>query len=150
MGHAYTNCLYHIVFGTKLRALLLTDAIRPRLFGFVGGIVEGIGGRALIASGVDDHLHVLARLKHHRGVSDAVRDIKANSSRWIRKTFPDAESFGWQGGYGAFTVSESQVDRVARYIFDQEAHHRTRSFEDEFTSLLRANGIAFDAEHLWD
>jgi REP element-mobilizing transposase RayT len=150
MAHTYTNCVFHIVFGTKGRLPFLSSDVRPRLCEFVGGIVRGTGGQPLIANGVDDHLHVLAKLPPHRGVAEAVRDIKANSSRWLRRTFADQGRFAWQGGYSAFSVSESQIDRVRRYIANQEAHHRGRSFEEEFLALLRMNGITFDAEHLWD
>ena len=149
MSHTYSNCNYHIVFSTKERVPLLTAEVRPRLFPFVGGIVKGIKGHPFIANGVDDHLHLLAKLPSGRAVSDSVRDIKANSSRWLRLTFPSMRHFAWQGGYGLFTVSESQLERVYRYIADQEAHHRKRSFEDEFIALLKSNGLAFDPDHIW-
>jgi REP-associated tyrosine transposase len=150
MSQTYSNCVFHIVFGTKERSPFLSGEIRPRLCEIVGGIVRGTGGQPLIAKGVDDHLHVLAKLPPRRGVAEAVRDIKANSSRWLRRTFPDRQQFAWQGGYAAFSVSESQIGRVRRYIANQEAHHRRRSFEEELVSLLQMNGIAFDADHLWD
>ena len=149
MSHTYGNCNYHIVFSTKERMPLLAPDVRPRLFPFVGGIVKGIKGHPFIANGVDDHLHLLAKLPIGRAVADSVRDIKANSSRWLRQTFPHMRSFAWQGGYAAFSVSESQLERVYRYIADQEAHHRRRSFEEEFVALLRSNGVAFDPERLW-
>jgi putative transposase len=149
MSNAYTNCVYHVVFSTKDRFPFLSSEIRPRLFNFVGGIVRGIRGRSFIANGVDDHLHLLAMLPSHRSVSDSVRDIKANSSRWLRKTFPDMKSFAWQRGYGAFSVSESQIERVHAYIANQEAHHRRSSFQQEFLTLLRQNRVAFDPERVW-
>ena len=84
-----------------------------------------------------------------RAVADSVRDIKANSSRWLRETFPALGDFAWQRGYAAFTVSESQIDRVYRYIADQEVHHRKRSFENEFKALLKSNRLALDPKHRW-
>jgi putative transposase len=149
MSNAYTNCLYHVVFSTKERFPFLSAEIRPRLFSFVGGIVRGVQGRPFIVNGVEDHLHLLALLPSQRSVADSVRDIKANSSRWLRKTHPEMKNFAWQRGYGAFSVSESQVERVRLYIANQESHHRNRTFQQEFLTLLRQNRIAFDPARVW-
>jgi REP element-mobilizing transposase RayT len=150
MGHTYTNCIFHIVFGTKHRTPWLADELRPRLYQFIGGILQNTGSRSIIANGVEDHIHVLAKLPPHRDVAETVRDIKANSSRWLRRTFANQRAFAWQGGYSAFSVSESQIERVRRYMANQEAHHRRHTFEAELLELLARNGIACDADHLWD
>jgi REP element-mobilizing transposase RayT len=150
MGHTYTNCVFHIVFGTKHRSPWLVDEVRPRLCQFVGGILRGTGGQPIITNGVEDHLHVLTKLPPHHDVAEAARDIKANSSRWLRRTFANQHAFAWQRGYSAFSVSESQIERVRRYIANQEAHHRRQTFEAELLELLRRNGIACDVNRLWE
>jgi putative transposase len=150
MPHSYTNLLYHLVFSTKNRQPLIDETWRPRLYEYLGGSIRGLGGVALEIGGIVDHVHILARLRQDRAVSDILRDLKANASRWINESgLLRSGRFAWQQGYGAFTVSESQVEKVRRYIRNQEAHHRKMTFEEEFIVLLRANGIAGDPEHLW-
>ena len=150
MGHAYTNLLVHLVFATKERLPLLDAALRPRLCAYIGGILRESGGRLLAANGMADHTHILAVLKPNAAVSESVREIKANSSRWLRRDCGLGNRFGWQGGYGAFSVSKSQVERVRKYIEGQERHHARQTFEDELVGLLRAHGIAFEERYLWD
>jgi putative transposase len=150
MGHAYTNLTYHIVFGTKNRRPSITPDTRPRLCEYLGGTVRGLGGSALAVNCVQDHVHILARLRQDRAICDVIRDIKANSSKWLRGRVGYGRSFAWQTGYGAFTVSRSQIRRATTYIAGQEAHHRKTTFEDEFLALLKAHGIEFDPRYLWD
>jgi putative transposase len=149
MAHSFTNLLYHVVFATKGRHPWLDVSIRSRVHEYLGGAVRGEKGIALLVGGVEDHVHVLAKLRQDRSVSDVLRAIKANSSGWIHKTFPTLKGFGWQDGYGAFTVSESQVEKVRVYIANQEEHHRTLSFQEEFVALLKAHKIEFDPRYLW-
>ncbi len=148
MVHSYTNLLYHIVFATKDRRPLLGPPIATRLHAYLGGGIRQEGGTALIVNGTPDHVHILTRLRQDKALSDVIRSIKANASKWIHKTFSSHRGFGWQTGYGAFTVSESQVEKVRRYIADQEIHHRERTFDEEFAALLRAHGMSPDANHL--
>ena len=148
MGQSYTNLLYHIVFSTKDRKPMITDEVKPRLYDYLGGTIRGLGGISLGINGMDDHAHVLAKLRPDKSVSYVLRDLKANASGWMHDVFPDMKDFSWQRGYGAFTVSFSQVDRVQKYIADQEIHHRERDFRDEFIRLLIKNGIEFDEKYL--
>jgi len=148
MGHSYTNLLYHIVFATKDRRPLLMPPIAARLHAYLGGGIRDEGGTALIVNGTPDHVHILAGLRQDKALSDVIRSIKANASKWIHQTFASQRSFAWQTGYGAFTVSEPQVEKVRRYIVDQEIHHRKKSFEEEFAALLRAHGVSLDANHM--
>ncbi len=150
MGYAYTNLTYHLVFGTKNRKPLIAPDTRLRVCEYLGGTVRGLGGRALAVNCAQDHVHILARLRQDHKVCDLVRDIKANSSKWLRRTLRCGRSFAWQTGYGAFTVSQSQIGRVATYIDGQENHHHKTTFEDEFVALLKAHGIDFDLRYLWD
>jgi REP element-mobilizing transposase RayT len=150
VGHSFTNLLYHIVFSTKGRHPWLSAEVRPRLFAYLGGLIREEGGIALGINGMPEHVHLLAKLRQDRAVSDVVRAVKANSSGWVHRTFEDLVAFAWQTGYGAFSVSQSQVQRVQEYIANQEEHHRNRRYEDEFRSLLRAHGVEFTEEELWD
>jgi len=149
MSKSYTNLIYHIVFATKDRRPLITPERSERLYEYIGGTIRGLGGITLAVNGMPDHVHLLAKLRPDRSVSDVLRDLKANSSGWMHDVFPDARDFSWQKGYGAFTVSSSQIDRVSDYISRQAEHHSRQSFEDEFVGLLRKNGVEFDERFLW-
>ena len=144
---SYTNLLYHIVYATKERAPLVTINLRPRLHEYLGGTVRGLGGVALEINGTSDHVHILAKLRPTISVSEFIGKLKSGSSGWAKRQTHGR--FGWQARFGAFTVSESQVERVRRYIRNQEEHHRKHSFEEEFEALLRAHRIDFEAAHLW-
>lgn len=96
-----------------------------------------------------DHVHLLVKLSPNKSIADVLRELKADSSGWIHKEFPALQAFSWQLGYAAFTVSESQVERVRQYIRNQKHHHRKVTFQDELLSLLRAHGVDFEARYLW-
>jgi REP element-mobilizing transposase RayT len=115
----------------------------------MGGIIKEKGGIALIINGVADHVHILAKMRPDRSVSQLLSDIKSRSSGWVHRTVPDRVRFAWQTGYGAFTVSQSQAGRVSQYIANQEAHHRQMPFKDELRGLLRKHGVEIDEELLW-
>ena len=149
MPQSFTNLIYHIVFSTKNRQPLITGDVKLRLFDYIGGTIRGLGGIALAINGMSDHVHVLAKLRPDKAVSAVLRDLKANASGWMHKIFPELENFSWQNGYGAFTVSASQIERVKQYIANQEQHHQKRSFRDEFIALLKANEIEFDEKYLF-
>jgi REP element-mobilizing transposase RayT len=149
MPQSYVNFIYHIVFSTKDRQPLITDAYRDRLHEYIGGIVRGQGGIALAINGMADHVPVLAKLRQDKVLSDVIRDCKAGASGWMHDVFPEAHKFSWQNGYGAFTVSASQVAGVRAYIANQTYHHQHRTFQREFVALLRVNEIEFDERYLW-
>ena len=149
MPQSFTNLIYHIVFSTKNRQPLITDDVKSRLYDYIGGTIRGTGGISLAINGMDDHVHVLTKLRPDKSVSDVLRDLKANSSGWMHYVFPELKDFSWQTGYGAFTVSASQVEKVREYIANQEEHHKkVGSFRDEFIKMLRANKIEFDEKYL--
>lgn len=148
MSQSYTNLLYHLIFSTKERRPVITLDYKPRLYDYIGGIIRGLGGISLGLDGAADHVHVLAKLRPDRALSDVLRDLKANASGWMHDVFPEAKDFSWQRGYGAFTVSQSNVIDVQRYIAGQEEHHKRVSFRDEFIQFLKANGIAYDERYL--
>ena len=149
MPHSYSNLLVHVVFGTKDRARYLDATFRPQLFAYMGGIVRELKGAAQIINGTDDHAHGLLSLPADLSVSDCLRIVKTNSSRWVHEKFPDRAKFGWQTGFGAFGVSASNEAAVAKYIQEQEQHHKKMTFEEEFKALLEKHGIAYDPRYLW-
>ena len=148
MSQSFTNLIFHIVFSTKNRQPLITDESKPRLYEYIGGILRNKGGILLAIGGMNDHIHVLAKLRPDESLSNVLRDLKANSSGWMHKVFPEIKDFSWQNGYGAFTVSASQIEKVSQYIANQEKHHQTDSFREEFIKLLKTNAIEFDEKYL--
>jgi REP element-mobilizing transposase RayT len=146
MGHTFTKHLYHIIFSTKQRRPLIKDQIRQDLREYLCGIARNTQAKILNVNGVEDHLHILASIKPSVSVSDFVRTIKANSSRWASERV----FFDWQDGYSSFTVSQSVAPRVSTYIDGQAEHHRRVSYADEVRALLEKHGIEFDAEHYLD
>jgi putative transposase len=150
VSHTHTNVICHFVFATKHRAPIIVPEHRSRIHDYLGGTIRGLGALPLITNGTDDHVHLLAKLNRNRTLADFMRDLKANSSRWIRLQLFDGGPFAWQRGYGAFSVSESLVPRVRAYIERQEEHHRHMTFAEEFEAMLRANGIDFDRAHSFD
>jgi REP element-mobilizing transposase RayT len=147
--HTYTNLIYHIVFSTKERQPLITSTYQARLYDYIGGIIRNQGGISLGINGMADHVHVLAKLRPDKSLSDVLRDLKSNASGWMHEVFPETKDFAWQNGYGAFTVSASQVAKVQDYIARQEKHHQGLSFKREFIGLLRKNGIEYAERYLW-
>jgi REP element-mobilizing transposase RayT len=150
VGHSYTNLLYHIVFSTKERQPWLDQEVSARLYDYLGGAIRSEGGTSISINGCADHIHILAKLRQDKAVSEVLRGIKANSSGWIHRTFRPLRAFACQIGYGAFSVSQSQVDKVKRYIANQQRHHQRVSFKEEFIALLQAHGIEYDERYLWD
>jgi putative transposase len=141
---SYTNLLYHIVFSTKDRRALITPEYEIRLYDYIGGTLRKAGGICLELNGTADHVHLLAKLRPTRAVSDVLRDLKSNATGWMHDVFPSIKDFSWQRGYGAFTVSQSNVEGVRRYIAKQKEHHRNIPSRDEFIRFLKANGIEYD------
>jgi REP element-mobilizing transposase RayT len=150
MAQSYTNILVHIIFGTKHREPLLEKRILPSVLDFLAGGVKEQQGITLAINGVVDHVHILAKVRQDRTISDLLRDIKARSSGWIHRTYPELSSFAWQNGFGAFSVSQSQIEVVRQYIANQEEHHKTKPFAEEFVQFLVANEIEFNERYLWD
>jgi len=150
MGHTYSNLLVHVIFSTKDRAQLINADLRPRLYEYLGGVARSEFGRALDIGGTADHVHGLLTLRADISIAEALRKWKSLSSGWIHKTFPAHAAFAWQPGYAAFSVSQSGLDAVRRYIDGQEEHHRHVSFEDELRTFLDRHGVPYDPAHFAD
>ncbi len=140
MGHSYTSLKYHIVFATKYRTPLIPTEYEAALYAHIGGIIWNKKGRMLEINGMQDHIHILASIPAARSVATMVAAIKANASHYGKELTQNPE-FSWQSGYAAFTVSESQVPRVRRYIQRQKEHHATRSYELEISALFQRHSI---------
>jgi putative transposase len=149
MAATLTNLLFHIIFSTKDRQPLIRDSFRDELEKYIAGIVRNEGGVLIGIGGMPDHFHLVARFKPDRSVADMVRLIKANSSKWVNEKHGDPGRFAWQLGYGAFSVSQSQLETLKAYVANQKAHHKTRSFQDEFRGFLVKHGVDFDERFLW-
>lgn len=111
-------------------------------------LVKELKGKAIVINGMSDHVHLLILLLPNVSISDAMRFVKANSSRWVKER--SGKKFSWQKGFGAFSVSRSNLDAVAKYIKDQEHHHAGFDFKTEFISLLEKNEVEYEERYLWD
>jgi putative transposase len=147
MRDTYSKLNYHIVFSTKNRIPMIAPLMKDDLYGYVGGILRGNGGVLLAAGGMPDHVHLLAGWGTSISVAKMLQLVKTNSSKWMNDR-PDMPTggFGWQAGYAAFTVSESQIEAVRKYILNQEEHHRKFSFREELQELLKRHGIPHDPD----
>lgn len=125
----------------------MTNEVKTELFPYIGGLVKELKGKPVIINGMSDHVHLLVSLPPTVDVSKAMRFIKANSSKWVTQKF--SKPFEWQKGYGAFSVSRSNVDAVVKYIQNQEQHHRKFDFKAEFLAMLRKNNVDFEEQFLW-
>ena len=147
---SFTQLTYHIVFATKYRAPSILPDMQPRLYEYIGGRLRAKKGLLIEIGSTADHVHILARLSPTLAVADVVRDVKANSSKWINELVKGKSVFEWQKGYGAFTVSYSHIDTVRSYIQRQEEHHRTKTFQEEYILFLKRHNIDFRLEYLFE
>ena len=150
MGHTFSRVLLHVVFSTKGRRQSLFRDMRTNLLSYIGGIVRNDGAHLLTGNAVEDHVHLLLAIQPIHAPSHLVGSIKANSSRWIRTTYPELGDFAWQSGFGVFSVSESAAGGVSTYIRRQEEHHRRLPFAEELRLFLDKHGVTYDPNHYLD
>ena len=124
--------------------------IEQRVWSYLAGIARENGLKPILIGGVEDHIHMLFSMPPNIAVSEALKRIKGGSSVWIKENFPACRAFKWQDGYGAFTVSKSQIPEIETYIRTQREHHQTRLFKDEYRAFLDKHGIDYQEEYLWD
>ena len=146
----HQQMLYHIVFSTKNRKPTLTDGFREEVFSYMAGTCERLEGSAIKIGGFYDHVHLLVRIPAKVALAEFVGSLKCNTSKHINDTSGRIEKFGWQDGYGAFSVSVSQKERVLKYIENQMTHHLNQRFEEEYLHLLRKHEVDFDLRYVWD
>ena len=149
MAHTFANLLTHVIFSTKDRQSLIAPDLKPDLLAYLGGIVRELKGKALTINSMPDHVHMLLWLPPNLAIAEAMRIAKTNSSRSVRQTRSRQNGFGWQTGYGAFSVSQSNAASVVKYIRDQEKHHRRVTFQEEFIAFLKKNGVDYDERYIW-
>jgi len=147
MPSTYLSLHYHIVFSTKRREPTIDPSWRPRLHEYLGGTVNGLGAFSQGIGGTADHVHLLVGLKSTHRMADFMRELKKATSTWVHEEIGLA-AFGWQEGYGAFTVSPNAREAVRRYIGNQKEHHRTQSFREELVALLERAGVEYDPKYL--
>ena len=148
MSSTHLSLHYHVVFSTKERRAVLDEPWRKRLHAYLGGAVRTAAGVPEAIGGVGDHVHLLMGLRATHRLSEVVRDIKTASSEWVHQEIK-MPIFSWQEGYGAFTVSASQLETVKQYIATQAEHHRKKGFQEEYRELLLKSGVKFDEKYLW-
>ena len=147
MSHTYCTNLVHCVFSTKDRINLIPDEVRERLYAYLFGIARNVNMEILALGGTANHVHMLMALPAKQSLSNAIRDLKANPSRWMSENGP---RFTWQEGFGAFSVSPSQVSAVKHYIRSQAEHHKKQTFQDEYRAFLTKHGLEGDERYVWD
>jgi len=141
--HSFTSCLLHCVWATKERRPLIKPELQPRLWAYIGGIARENDMRALIVGGVEDHVHSVISLPRALSIAKAIQLLKGNSSKWIHETFPDQQEFGWQEGYGAFSIGISGLDDTIAYVRNQAQHHQKKTFKEELMIFLKKHGMQY-------
>jgi REP element-mobilizing transposase RayT len=150
MPQSLARNLIHLIFSTKNRFPYLSPSIRPELNAYLAGILRQWDSPAVAVGSVEDHVHALFLLSKNQALCKIVEEVKRGSSKWIKTKAPSLAGFYWQNGYGAFSVSQSNLLRVRRYIDNQEEHHRRISFQDEFLEFLKRHGVEYDERYVWD
>ena len=150
MANTFTSLHYHVIFSTKNREPWISREIEERVWKFLGGIARENGMKALQIGGMPDHIHLALALPPTHSVSKALQLLKGGSSKWIKDSLRQMRGFAWQDGYGAFTVSKSNLPEVLDYIQNQPEHHRTKTFKEEYLAFLVRHGVDYDERYLWD
>ena len=148
MANTYTQIYLQFVFAVKNRTSLIHSSWKNELFKYITGIVQNNNHKLIAINGIPNHVHILIGYKPHQLIPDLLQDIKGDSSKWINKNKFTKGHFSWQAGYGAFSYSHSQVDVVAKYIINQEKHHKRRSFKEEYLELLKRFNILYDDKYI--
>ncbi len=150
MGQSLVQNYMHIIWSTKNRVPLIKPEIEKSLHAYLAGICSEHDSPAIKVGGYIDHIHILCRISKNISISNFMGHIKKSSSKWAKTKGGQFSSFYWQDGYGAFSVSPSNVDRVVAYIENQHEHHKTKSFKEEFRLFLKKYKVDFDERYVWD
>ena len=149
MANTYTQIHIQTVFAVKFREGLIRPEFKSELFGYIGQTINDLGHKTLIVNGVSDHVHCFFGFRPTQSLSDMMREVKANASGWINEKRFLKHRFEWQEGYGAFSYSKSQIDAVMKYVLNQEAHHKKRSFRDEYEDMLTKFEVDYDERYIF-
>jgi putative transposase len=150
MPQSLSSILIHLIFSTKSREPFLTCEIDAELYPYMASIFKAMKSPALIINGTSDHIHTLFSLSRVLTIASLVEEVKTESSKWIKTKGKQFRNFHWQSGYGAFSIGQSQVPTVRRYITRQKEHHRRVSFQDEYRKFLNVYGVEYDERYVWD
>ena len=140
----------HLTFSTKNRYPLITDSIKKELFDYLGGVCKELGSQPIIVGGANDHVHLLFNLSRKIALMSLVERLKTHSSKWIKRKGAEFTNFYWQHGYGGFSVNPKQLEIVRDYIRNQEMHHKTRAYKDEYRQFLKEYAEEYDERFVWD
>ena len=149
MAQSLSKIYIHLIFHIKTPSPKICEENLERIHAYIGQLVNTLGCRVIQTGGVEDHIHTLFLLSKNESISHVVEELKRNSSRWIKTINSRYERFEWQGGYGAFSVSQSVVDKTVQYIKNQKTHHQKHSFQDEYLEFLKLYGISFDDRYVF-
>ena len=150
MSNTYTQLHVQIVFAVKYRKNLVSKSWKEELYKYMSGIIEHKQHKLLCINGVEDHIHILIGLRPHQALSDLVRDIKSNSTKFINENKWVKGKFSWQEGFGAFSYSKSHISNVINYILNQEEHHKTKTFKVEYLDFLEKFEIEYNEKYLFE
>ena len=150
MPQSLSSILIHLIFSTKNREPFLSPDIDSELYPYVATIFRAMKSPALIINGTSDHVHILFSLSRVLTIADLVEEVKTESSKWIKRKGRSFRNFHWQSGYGAFSIGQSQVPTVKRYIGRQKEHHRRVTFQDEYRKFLKVYEVEYDERYVWD
>ena len=150
MAQTLVSLMVHAVFSTKNREPIITPEIEPELFAYIGGILKNHDSRLIDAGGTTDHVHLLLSQSKNIALSSLMKDVKKDSSSWIKTKGRTFRHFHWQDGYGGFSIGKSNFPALKKYIANQKEHHRKRSFQDELIHFLDAYGVEYDKRYLWN
>jgi len=150
MPQSLAKILVHLVYSTKNREHILTNDIREELHRYTAGILKNYDSPAILINSVEDHIHILFTQSRNHSLADLVQQVKKGSSKWLKSKSRAFARFHWQNGYGAFSVSQSNVKKVTGYIERQQEHHKRQSFQDEFRAFLKRHEIEYDERYVWD
>ena len=150
MPQSLSSILIHLIFSTKNREPFISTAIEPELRPYMAKIFRELKSPSLTIGGSDDHVHILFSLGRTIEVADLIQEVKTESSNWIKTKGQEFENFHWQRGYGAFSIGQSEVATLKRYIAGQRTHHQRVTFQDEYRKFLESNGIDYDERYVWN
>lgn len=150
MGQSLAKNLVHLIFSTKERRSFLDDSVRESLHAYIAGIFKDQESPCLAINSVADHVHVLFCLSKNAALAQVIMQVKKGASRWMKTQGPRYLDFGWQNGYGAFSVSQSSVADVRHYIASQAEHHRAVTFQEELRAFLKRHEVEYDERYVWE
>ena len=149
MSQSLSKLYLHLIFHVKNNESLIRPEDEKELYPYIGGIIKISKSIPIIVNGTENHVHILCIMSKNISLSALLEDIKTNSSRWIKTLGPHYREFAWQGGYAGYSVSQSKVDIVKKYIENQKIHHQSQTFEEEYIQFLKENGVDFNEDYLW-